>query len=83
MPRPEWAKPYPSRRPEPGTWSSSGNQKITHVGILVSDGKEGQKGGEEVGKTKVGKGCKLMAIGEGKGLPIALRVSRANPHESS
>jgi len=27
----------------------------------------GKKGGEEVGETKVGKGCELMAIVEGKG----------------
>lgn len=37
---------------------------------------------EEVGKTKCGKGSKLMAIVDDEGLPISLDVVSANPHES-
>jgi transposase len=41
-----------------------------------------QKGGDGVGKTKVGKGSKVMAVVDGNGLPIGLYVSSAQPHES-
>jgi transposase len=41
-----------------------------------------QKGGFEVGKTKCGKGSKIMAIADGHGLPIALYVASASPHET-
>jgi len=40
-----------------------------------------QKGGRGVGKTKRGKGSKLMAMADGAGLPIALCVTSATPHE--
>ena len=32
-----------------------------------------KKGGFKVGKTKRGKGCKIMAIGDAHGLPIAIQ----------
>jgi transposase len=41
-----------------------------------------QKGGTAVGKTKHGKGSKIMAIADCSGLPIAIHVSSASPHES-
>jgi len=41
-----------------------------------------QKGGTAVGKTKRGKGSKIMAIADCSGLPIAIHVSSASPHES-
>ena len=34
-----------------------------------------------VGKTKRGKGTKLMALADGAGLPIAISVESASPHE--
>jgi transposase len=34
-----------------------------------------------VGKTKRGKGTKLMALADGSGLPLALHVASASPHE--
>jgi len=34
-----------------------------------------------VGKTKRGKGTKLMAVADGAGFPIALSVGSASPHE--
>jgi transposase len=34
-----------------------------------------------VGKTKRGKGTKLMALADGSGLPLAVHVASASPHE--
>ena len=42
-----------------------------------------EKGGECVGKTKRGKGSKIMAIADRTGLPVAIHVSSATPHEVS
>jgi hypothetical protein len=41
----------------------------------------GQKGGSRVGKTKRGKGTKIMAVADGNGLPIALHTEAALPAE--
>src|SRR5205809_206094 len=41
----------------------------------------GQKGGAKVGKTKRGKGCKIMAVGDAHGLPIAIHTETAAPAE--
>jgi transposase len=41
----------------------------------------GKKGGAGVGKTKRGKGTKLMAVADGAGFPIAISVGSASPHE--
>lgn len=41
----------------------------------------GEKRGRKVGKTKRGKGTKLMAIADAAGLPVALHTDSANPHE--
>ncbi len=41
----------------------------------------GKKGGQSVGKTKRGKGSKIMAIADRFGLPIAVHISSASPHE--
>jgi transposase len=35
-----------------------------------------------VGKTKRGKGCKVMAIADRSGLPVACDVAGASPHET-
>jgi len=42
---------------------------------------EGEKGGDGIGRTLIGKGTKLMAIADRHGLPIALWVTSATPHE--
>jgi transposase len=34
-----------------------------------------------VGKTKKGKGSKIMAVVEAEGLPVAITIDSANPHE--
>jgi transposase len=41
----------------------------------------GQKRGLLVGKTKRGKGTKIMGIADGHGLPLALRTESASPAE--
>ena len=41
-----------------------------------------EKRGDAVGKTKVGKGSKVMVVADGQGLPIGLHVASAQPHES-
>jgi transposase len=41
-----------------------------------------EKRGQRVGKTKRGKGSKIMAIADGAGIPIAVYVSSATPHET-
>ena len=40
-----------------------------------------KKGGAAVGKTKRGKGTKLMLVTDGNGLPLGLCVASANRHE--
>ena len=40
-----------------------------------------KKGGRQVGKTKRGKGTKIMGIADGHGLPLALRTESASPAE--
>ena len=41
----------------------------------------GKKRGLAVGKTKRGKGTKIMAIADAAGLPVAAHVEGASPHE--
>jgi transposase len=41
----------------------------------------GEKRGTKVGKTKRGKGTKLMAIADAAGLPLAVHTASASPHE--
>ncbi|PYI86759.1 MAG: IS5 family transposase [Verrucomicrobia bacterium] len=42
-----------------------------------------KKGGATLGKTKRGKGTKLMAIADGHGLPVAVRTESASPAENT
>ena len=41
----------------------------------------GEKRGSGVGKTKRGKGTKLMAVADGSSLPVAIHATSASPHE--
>src|SRR5271154_5244165 len=41
-----------------------------------------EKRGSGVGPTKRGKGSKIMAIADGHGLPFAVHVASASPHET-
>jgi hypothetical protein len=40
-----------------------------------------KQGGARVGNTKGGEGSKIMAIADRKGLPVAVHVESATPHE--
>ena len=40
-----------------------------------------EKGGAAVGKTKRGKGTKLMAVADRAGFPVAIHATSASPHE--
>jgi transposase len=40
-----------------------------------------QKGGLDIGKTKKGKGTKIMAITDASGLPLSIWTTGANTHE--
>src|SRR5918992_5115767 len=40
-----------------------------------------QKRGHNIGKTKRGKGTKVMAISDSSSLPIAIHIASASPHE--
>src|SRR5262245_14432989 len=42
----------------------------------------GEKGGSAIGPTRRGKGSKIMAIGDGHGLPLAVYVASASRHET-
>jgi hypothetical protein len=46
-------------------------------------GRSAQKGGLYVGKTKRGKGTKIMAMVDRSGLPLAIDLESASPHEST
>lgn len=41
----------------------------------------GEKRGEKVGKTKRGKGTKIMVLTDGHGLPLGIDTASASPHE--
>ena len=41
----------------------------------------GEKGGAKVGKTKRGKGTKIMAVADSHGLPVGLSIESASPHQ--
>ena len=62
----------PARRPWPG--GLDGGVRRRHV-------RRGEKGGECVGKTKRGKGTKIMVLADGEGLPLAADVHSASPAE--
>ena len=40
-----------------------------------------QRGGSAVGKTKRGQGSKMMVVVEADGLPVAITIDSAHPHE--
>src|SRR5947209_14324854 len=40
-----------------------------------------KRGGTSVGQTKKGQGSKIMAVVEAEGLPVAITIDSANPHE--
>jgi transposase len=55
-----------------------GSKRELHRWLLCRS----EKGGSGVGKTKRGKGTKIMAIADRHGLPIGISVASASPHET-
>jgi transposase len=47
------------------------------------DVRSGKKRGLCVGKTKRGKGTKVVVVADGEGLPVGLHVCSASPHEAT
>jgi len=64
------------RRPA-RSWKA-GLERIVHRRQLQF----GEKRGSAVGPTRRGKGSKIMAISDGHGLPVAVLVASASPHET-
>ena len=60
----------------------AGTRQARFTGSLHRrDIRSGKKGGRAVGKTKRGKGTKIMAVADAAGFPLALHVASASPHE--
>ena len=68
--------PVNSGRPSPGGWRTRPERMLRGRDIC-----SGQKRGLLVGKTKRGKGTKIMGIADSHGLPLALRTESASPAE--
>src|SRR5215831_4267555 len=62
-------------RPQGARWT--GSQRVVHRRQLRS----GEKRGLCVGKTKRGKGTKIMAVADSHGLPVAVCTDSASPAE--
>lgn len=43
--------------------------------------RSGKKRGPDVGKTKRGKGTKLLVVADGRGVPLGVQLASASPHE--
>jgi transposase len=56
----------------------AGSERIVHRCQLQFS----EKRGSAVGPTRRGKGSKIMAISDGHGLPLAVHVASASPHET-
>ncbi len=56
----------------------AGSERVVHRRQLQL----GEKRGSAVGPTRRGKGSKIMAISDGHGLPLAVHVASASPHET-
>jgi transposase len=56
----------------------AGSERVVHRCQL----QRGEKRGSAVGPTRRGKGSKIMAISDGHGLPLAVHVASASPHET-
>ena len=46
------------------------------------DVRAGKKRGENIGKTKRGKGTKRVVVADGQGFPVGVHVCSASPHEA-
>src|SRR5687768_9781597 len=64
-----------------GTAPPGGRRTRSQRMLCGRDVRSGQKRGRCVGKTKRGKGTKIMGIADSHGLPLALRTESASPAE--
>jgi transposase len=64
-----------------GVHRRTGRRRPRHVGsgLRRRDVRAGEKGGDCVGKTKRGKGTKLVVVGSGASVPLACTVASASP----
>jgi len=73
-------------RDVPGRFGKAGEglQGFRDAGMLYRrDFRQREKGGDAVGKTKRGKGSKIMVRGDAAGLPVAAFVASASPRENT
>lgn len=68
--------PYCSGNGSQGAWKNRYYRVLYRWNLCGS-----QKRGLEIGNTKRGKGSKIMAITDRAGLPLAVSVTSASPHE--
>ena len=80
------------------TWTQAGvfEKVMCDAGRLVEEGggyrlyecfidgtfAKAKGGGDGIGKTKAGKGVKIMVLVDARGLPVAIDTASASPHES-
>src|SRR5262245_53641448 len=79
MARRQLASPGSARGPRMAPGSRQSGMDAAFPGRQF---RPGEKRGTAVGKTKVGKGSKVMVIADRQGLPIGLHVDNARLHES-
>src|SRR5438552_1233615 len=74
-------RPPAARVTTPGRRPPRSRQTRSQRGVHRCQLQLGEKRGSAVGPTRRGKGSKIMAIGDGHGLPLAIHVASASPHE--
>jgi len=76
------ANGHATRGPGGAGRGSAKSRQTRPVGVLHRrDLRSREKRGSGVGKTKRGKGTKIMAVADRNGLPIAVHTESASPHE--
>src|SRR5262245_54347676 len=75
--RPAAARPPTARRRPPRSRETRSQRGLHRRQLQL-----GEKRGAAVGPTRRGKGSKIMAISDRHGLPIAIHVASASPHET-
>lgn len=72
----------PPRPPSPRSGPEGAWRLRPGGGLRRRDLRLGEKRGPCVGKTKRGKGTKILAATDGRGLPLAVGIASASPHET-
>src|SRR5262249_40700616 len=87
---PNGTSSFPKLGPLEGAGTSAAGRRARSQGSRRTGSERGlcrrklgsrQKGGLGVGKTKRGKGTKIMAVADGHGLPLAICTESASPAE--